>query len=146
MNIEETVRRILGQFQVIAYQLPQLVIQIDGKQVGVFFMDGKKYKIDAERRQKLIQKIQNEIHIPIDQELISSLIDNLEKEFYLNRMEKIIQKDHDSPLINVFFVWKGHLNNEQRVRLYLATQLWYRLEIKSDFINLDDGVLKNLTD
>ncbi len=146
MNIEETVRRILGQFQVIAYQLPQLVIQIDGKQVGVFFMDGKKYKIDAERRQKLIQKIQNEIHIPIDQELISSLIDNLEKEFYLNRMEKIIQKDHDSPPINVFFVWKGHLNNEQRVRLYLATQLWYRLEIKSDFINLDDGVLKNLTD
>jgi hypothetical protein len=146
MDIEETVRRILGQFQVIAYQLPQLVIQVDGKQVGVFLMDGKKYKIDAERRQKLIQKIQNEINIPIDQELISSLIDNLEKEFYLNRMEKIIQKDYNSPPINVFFVWKGHLNNEQRVRLYLATQLWYRLEIKSDFINLDDGVLKDLTD
>jgi len=142
MDIEETVRQILGQFQAIAHELPQLVVQIDGKQVGAFLANGKEYKIDDEKRQKIIRKIQNQFRTPINSQLIMLLIDDLEKDFYLNRMEKIIQKNgYDLP-VNVFFVWKGHLNEEEQRRVYLATELWYRLELKIDFVNLDEGLSK----
>lgn len=141
MDIEKTVRHILEQFQAIAHQLPRLVIQIDGKQIGVFFANGKEYKIDEEKRQKIIRWIQNQYRVPIDREFIFSLIDDLEKEYYLNRMETTIPSNKSGSSVNVFFVWKGYLNNEQQKRIYSATKLWYRMELKIDFVNLDDGLI-----
>ena len=55
MDLKETVRQILERFQVIAHQLPQLVIQVDGKQVGVFLDKGNEYKIDDEKLQFIIK-------------------------------------------------------------------------------------------
>ena len=46
----------------------------------------------------------------------------------------------------MFFVWKGDLNEEQQKRVFLATDLWLRLELKVDFVNLDDGLNRQFYD
>jgi len=146
MDLKETVRQILEQFQVIAHQLPQLVVQIDGKQVGIFLDKGKEYKMDDEKRLMIIKKIQNKYKIPINTQQALRLIEDLEKDYYLNRLEKTIRKSAFSSPVHVFFVWKGHLTEEQQKRVYLATELWYRLELKIDFVNLDDGLYRQFFD
>ncbi len=146
MDLKEVVRQMLEQFQAIAHQLPQLVIQIDGKQVGAFLDKGSEYKIDDEKRQFIIKEIQNRFHSPVNTQIILDMIEDLEKDYYLNRLERIIQKSPFSKPVNVFFVWKGYLSEEQQKRIFLATELWLRLELKIDFVNLDDGLYHQFYD
>ncbi len=146
MDLKETVRQILERFQAIAYQLPQLVIQIDGKQVGAFLDKGSEYKIDDEKLQFIVKEIKNRYQRPVNNQVILNMIEDLEKDYYFNRMEAVIQKSPFHKPVNVFFVWKGHLSKEQQKRVLLATNLWFRLNLKVDFVNLDDGLYHQFFD
>ncbi len=146
MDLKETVRQILEQFQAIAHQLPQLVIQIDGKQIGAFLDKGNEYKIDDEKLQFIVKEIKNRYHGPVNSQVILNIIEDLEKDYYFNRMEMVFQKSPFSKPVNVFFVLKGDLNAEQQKRVFLATDLWLRLELKVDFVNLDDGLYRQFYD
>ncbi|NLJ48833.1 MAG: hypothetical protein GX428_04485 [Candidatus Atribacteria bacterium] len=146
MDLKETVRQILERFQAIGHQLPQFVIQIDGKQVGAFFDKGNEYKIDDEKLQFIIKEIKNRYQRPVNNQVILNMIEDLEKDYYFNRLEAVIQKSPFSKPINVFFVWKGHLSKEQQKRVFFATDLWLRLNLKVDFVNLDDGLCHQFYD
>ena len=146
MDLKEAVRQILEQFQAIAHQLPQLVIQIDGKQVGAFLNKGNEYKIDDEKLQFIVKEIKNRYHGPVNSQIILNIIEDLEKDYYFNRMEMVFQKSSFHKPVKVFFVWKGHLSEEQKKRVFLATDLWLRLELKVDFVNLDDGLYRQFYD
>ncbi|MCX6089765.1 MAG: hypothetical protein NTX88_05245 [Candidatus Atribacteria bacterium] len=140
MDLENRLRRLFDKIQITGYRLPELVIQVNGKQAGVYFLKDQLSILDQERRQTLIREIEGELQSKVEKENVTKLIQELEKEYYLTRMEGELQKDSQSSPVSVFYVWKGTWKDEAKHRLFLASRMWYQIGMKLDFINLDEGM------
>ena len=123
MDLKETVRQILEQFQAIAHQLPQLVIQIDGKQIGAFLDKGNEYKIDDEKLQFIVKEIKNRYHGPVNSQVILNIIEDLEKDYYFNRMEMVFQKSPFSKPVNAVSYTHLDVYKRQPLGIWMAENL-----------------------